>query len=1022
MDRTDKSVIKIKRVGKVKVSAVFCNVKGIDSFVDAGELDNIKNHSFVYLSETMKSKPKFINPMPNPHKSCHVVHAVKPAKRGRPERGQMMFIANRFSASVFHKDEHCIVIRMHEYFICGLYIRESFEYDEKVKVLCDILESIYKACSEPQILLAGDLNVNPSKNDNGELELMEEIMLEYNISIKSNRNIPTCFNNNYRGFSTNDYVLTSHNFSNHLKIEYLNTHAGSDHIAFRVTFKLDRKVFKEDYKAPVRQRFDSKKAERGLMELLEKIPSSSAEVVANDLQAILSSCAYKQKVSRPKFKHRKWFNETLRVLKSRCMEAWKVVKGNDSQSNVTNYLIAKKAYKSALGLAKKQFDSMQMEKFIEEHNSISKLFKTFRKTNSSNAPIDMMDRLFSFCKVNYKADEAPDTFHEHECEYCKMPFKTRAGLKEHIGMVHAQEKHFSKSQQEGEQTEHLKAVHSKIKLYECEDCDYTSDSENDLASHVNMVHQLIIRPFSTDEIEEALKGCDSRAKGVNGYSQFDLKGIKSTIVPALKVIFNNALIEKSFPSEFLKNHVIFIHKGGEMDDPINYRMISIQNPILKLFMSILQTRLLEKLESNGSLPDTQFGFRSNRSTLSACFTLNKLIQNKFKEGKKLFCLFVDYKRAFASIKRKLLYEKMNSMGMSRGFIQLIAEIYKDTKLFIRGSDGSLSKEFATRIGLPEGCAASTVLFSVFIADIGSFLPQSGVPLKDDADNSYIVKYLAYADDMAILSDDEGSFRESLIDLEKYCKANCLLLNVVKTKIIIFSRGRPKIYDPFHLNNEEVKIVKTFKYLGIIFSVGGSFNEHVKAQVTKATSRIGYLYGKLNLRNLNLELIKKVFAVYVDPIITYGLAIWYDGLGKNSLLMINAVWTKFLKIWLGIPMASINSFVHHYTNSIPLSVWFNETLFDKFWHKIQLPHLKGMIFNKKDLKGKDLKPSFEEIPSYMWMNRISYRPPTEKNLRKKLLWRYLVGSIVIYAATKNFMSLTFTEMVLAHMTILMITGS
>ena len=703
---------------------------------------------------------------------------------------------------------------------------------------------------------------------------------------------------------------------------------------------------------------------------MEKIPSSSAEIVANDLQAILSSCAYNQKVSRPKFIHRKWFNETLRVLKSRCMEAWKVVKGNDSQSNVTNYMIAKKAYKSALGLAKMQFDSMQMEKFIEEHNSISKLFKTFRKTNSSNAPTDMMDRLLSFCKVNYKSDEAPDTFHEHGCEYCKIPFKSRVGLMEHMEKVH-------------EQSEQLKSVQCKIKVFVCDDCDYTADCENDLARHVNMVHQLIIRPFSTDEIEDALKGCDSRAKGVNGYSQFDLKGIKSTIVPALKVIFNNALIEKSFPSEFLRNHVIFIHKGGEMEDPINYRMISIQNPILKIFMSLLQTRLLGKLEANGSLPETQFGFRSKRSTLSACFTLNKLIQNKFNEGKKLFCLFVDYKRAFASINRKLLYEKMNSIGLSRGFIQLISEIYKDTKLFIRGSDGSLSKEFATRIGLPEGCAASTVLFSVFIADIGSFLPQSGVPLKDDADNSYIVKYLAYADDMAILSEDEGSFRESLSDLEKYCKENCLLLNVVKTKIIIFSRGRPKTYDPFQLNNEEVKIEKTFKYLGIIFSVGGSFNEHVKAQVTKATSRIGYLYGKLNLRNLNLELVRKVFSVYVEPIITYGLAIWYDGLGKNSLLMINAVWTKFLKLWLGIPMASINSFVHQYTNTIPLSVWFNEALFDKFWLNLQLPHLKGMIFDKKDLKGKDLKPYFEEIPTFMWMNRISYRPPTEKNLRKKI---------------------------------------
>ena len=28
-------------------------------------------------------------------------------------------------------------------------------------------------------------------------------------------------------------------------------------------------------------------------------------------------------------------------------------------------------------------------------------------------------------------------------------------------------------------------------------------------------------------------------------------------------------------------------------------------------------------------------------------------------------------------------------------------------------------------------------------------------------------------------------------------------------------------------------------------------------------------------------------------------------------------------------------------------------------------------------------SFEEIPPYMWMSRVSYNPPTDKNLRRKI---------------------------------------
>ena len=71
-------------------------------------------------------------------------------------------------------------------------------------------------------------------------------------------------------------------------------------------------------------------------------------------------------------------------------------------------------------------------------------------------------------------------------------------------------------------------------------------------------------------------------------------------------------------------------------------MISIQNPILKLLMSVLQVSILEHFEDKGILPDTPFGFGKNRSTISACFNLKELNKRRFKDGKKGFVLFVKY--------------------------------------------------------------------------------------------------------------------------------------------------------------------------------------------------------------------------------------------------------------------------------------------------------------------------------------------------------------------------------------------
>ena len=47
-------------------------------------------------------------------------------------------------------------------------------------------------------------------------------------------------------------------------------------------------------------------------------------------------------------------------------------------------------------------------------------------------------------------------------------------------------------------------------------------------------------------------------------------------------------------------------------------------------------------------------------------------------------------------------------------------------------------------------------------------------------------------------------------------------------------------NPYIMNGELVEEVKSFKYLGVQFSVGLSFSDHVGKQVAKAKTRIGYL--------------------------------------------------------------------------------------------------------------------------------------------------------------------------------------
>ena len=192
-------------------------------------------------------------------------------------------------------------------------------------------------------------------------------------------------------------------------------------------------------------------------------------------------------------------------------------------------------------------------------------------------------------------------------------------------------------------------------------------------SNINQMEDELTHPMTISEINEALKTCHSRSKCIDGYSQMDLKLLKEDIAPVLQIIFNSSLNTGIFPSRFLKNTNVFLYKGGDTKDPSQYRSIVVQNPVLKVFCKILQSRLAPRMEK--ILPPTQFGFRKNRNTVSAAFTLKEIIKRRMEAKKKTLVLYIDFRKAFPSVRRDLLFKTMKENGISDKFINIIRNIY-----------------------------------------------------------------------------------------------------------------------------------------------------------------------------------------------------------------------------------------------------------------------------------------------------------------------------------------------------------
>jgi hypothetical protein len=59
-------------------------------------------------------------------------------------------------------------------------------------------------------------------------------------------------------------------------------------------------------------------------------------------------------------------------------------------------------------------------------------------------------------------------------------------------------------------------------------------------------------------------------------------------------------------------------------------------------------------------------------------------------------------------------------------------------------------------------------------------------------------------------------------LKSYCEIWGLQINVDKTKVMIFSRGKIRKIPKFYFGGEEVGEVFEYKYLGVLFNYNNSF--------------------------------------------------------------------------------------------------------------------------------------------------------------------------------------------------------
>ena len=99
------------------------------------------------------------------------------------------------------------------------------------------------------------------------------------------------------------------------------------------------------------------------------------------------------------------------------------------------------------------------------------------------------------------------------------------------------------------------------------------------------------------------------------------------------------------------------------------------------------------------------GFRKKRSTVDQISSLTSIIENRKCKKLSTFTAFIDFKKAYDTIDRGILFNKLYDLGIRGRMYTALLSIYKDVKCCVRVQNLT-TDWFNVKFGLKQGCLLS----------------------------------------------------------------------------------------------------------------------------------------------------------------------------------------------------------------------------------------------------------------------------------------------------------------------------
>lgn len=287
-------------------------------------------------------------------------------------------------------------------------------------------------------------------------------------------------------------------------------------------------------------------------------------------------------------------------------------------------------------------------------------------------------------------------------------------------------------------------------------------------------------------------------------------------------------------------------------------------------------------------------------------------------------VFIDFKKAFDSIKHHILLKKLGRYGI-RGICSDLVKSYLSNRFQYTEIDHARSKLGKLNYGVPQGSILGPLLFLLYINDIVNISSTADIVLYADDTNMFFS-----GSDLGALQLQTNSWLEKL---SVWLEVNQLYLNTNKTKFVIFRAKNKELRQTICIKfrDKVIEQVSSHQFLGVTFNENLNWSPHVNRIRTDISRAIGIIY-KLN-QLLPAWLKKQLYYALVHSRLSYCSLVW-GTTGKVNLDHLHILQKKVLRLIENKPPRSHAAPLFHKHNILTIGNIINQKFALFIYHQFK----------------------------------------------------------------------------------------